>query len=372
MSVADALARPLGVIRSARISAHRDPVRSGIWGAALGPAVAAALLRHGLVLKAAATTWPAFLTLAVVIAAGLALDRLGLFSLLARMIIPAVAPDWLAAAGAIGFTALLSGLINLDVAVVVAVPVTLAVAHERGLARHRLAVVAALTANATSFLLPTSNLTTLLVLDHAPLSTGAYVRDSWIAWLLVTAVTVGALAAFVCAGSRPRAGRAAQGTLGSSRRMRLSSSGPAEASPTTAGIAPATTLGQAALALVDLVPMFLAAVAIRALLDGGIHLGGSWLAQLGMASGLAAGVNNLPAAAGVIVTGGVSRWAAVLGLAIGPNLLLTGSVASLISRRIARDHGVGFGAASFSLLGFALLPLQFVLAVVGLRLTAAL
>jgi arsenical pump membrane protein len=372
MSVAGVLARPIGAIRNARISAYRDRVRGGIWGAALGLAVAAALLRHGLVLGAAATTWPAFLTLAVVIAAGLALDRLGLFPLLARLILPAGASDWLAAAGAIGFTALLSGLINLDVAVVVAVPVTLAVARERGLAGHRLAVAAALTANATSFLLPTSNLTTLLVLDHAPLSTGAYVRDNWIAWLLVTAVTVGALAAFVCAGSRRRADSAAMSTLGSSRRTRLSRLAPPEASSTTAATAPAATLGQAALALLDLVPMFVAAVAIRALLDGGILLGGSWLAQLAMTSGLAAGVNNLPAAAGVIVTGGASRWAAVLGLAIGPNLVLTGSVASLISRRIARDHGVGFGAARFSLLGAALLPLQMVMAVVGLHLTGAL
>ena len=353
MQVEAVVARPLGVIRSARISAHRDPVRTGIWGAALGLAVVAALVRHGSLLDAAGTTWPAFLTLAAVIAGGLALDGVGLLRMLARLVIPAAAPNRLAVAGALGFTALLSGLVNLDVAVVVAVPVTLAVARERGLAAGRLAVAAALTANATSFLLPTSNLTTLLVLDHAPLAAWAYLRDSWLAWLLVTALTVGVLSALADAGRR--AGPAA----------------PAARLPAASGAASRAGIGRTALALLDLLPMFVAAAAIRALLDGGLTLAGGWLGELGLAGGLAAGVDNLPAAAAVMASRGPSTWAAVLGLAIGPDLVLTGSVASLISRRIARDHGAGFGAVRFSLLGLAMLPLQLALAAIGLHLTGA-
>ena len=350
------------------ISARVDPVRAGIWGAALGLGAAAALARRGLLLGAAGATWPSFATLAAVIGAGLALDGMGLFRRLARAIIPAAAPDRLAVAGALGLTALLSGLVNLDVAVVVGVPVILAVARRRGLATGPLAVAAALTANATSFLLPTSNLTTLLVLDHAPLSAAAYLGDSWLAWLLVTGLTVGTLS--VISAARLRRGGA--GVLGSGAHRggpERCPDAPAASGPARGCVAP---LARPALALLDLVPMFVAAVAIRALLDGGLHLDGDWLAQLGMATGLAAGANNLPAAAAVVVSGAASRWAAVLGLAIGPNLLLTGSVASLISRRIARDGGGGFGAARLSLLGAALLPLQLLLATTGLRLTGAL
>jgi arsenical pump membrane protein len=338
--------------------------------AALGLAVATALVRHSSLLGAAGTTWPVFLTLAAVIAGGLALDGVGLFRLLARLVIPAAAPRWLVTAGVLGFTALLSGLVNLDVAVVVAVPVTLVVARERGLPAGRLAVAAALTANATSFLLPTSNLTTLLVLDHAPLGAWAYLRDSWLAWLLVAALTVGALSALAHASWRADAAvgadakATARGLARSLTRSRTDVSGPSAS-------APAASLGRAALALLDLVPMFVAAAAIRALLDGGVVLGGGWLGQLGMASGLAAGANNLPAAAAVVAASGPSSWAAVLRLAIGPNLLLTGSVATLISRRIARDQGVAFGAIRFSLVGAAMLPLQLAIAAIGLHVTGA-
>jgi Na+/H+ antiporter NhaD/arsenite permease-like protein len=61
-------------------------------------------------------------------------------------------------------------VVNLDVAVVFAVPVALTVARQRRLRAGRLAMATALTADATSFLLPTSNLTTLLILGRAPLA----------------------------------------------------------------------------------------------------------------------------------------------------------------------------------------------------------
>jgi len=354
MSIQRTLARPAAIGKRDRISAHHDPIRTAIWLAALGLVVAAALVRGGLLIRAAGATGPPFLTLAAVIAGGLALDRLGLFRVLARVIVPAAASDSLAVCGALGFTALLSGLVNLDFAVVVAVPVALTVARQRGMHAGRLAVAAALIANASSFLLPTSNLTTLLVLARAPVGVWTYLAQSWLAWLLVTALTIVALSAFVNRGQHTPAARQAT------------------ASPATSIAAPRVTLGGAALAIIDLVPMFAAASAIKALLDGGVTVHGGLLWELGVTSGLAAAANNLPAAAGIVASGAVARWAAVLGLAIGPNLLLTGSVASLISRRIAHDRGAGFSVVRFSMVGAALLPVQLLLALAGLRLTGAL
>src|SRR5207249_10722596 len=79
-------------------------------------------------------------------------------------------------------------------------------------------------------------------------------------------------------------------------------------------------------ALWDLVPMFLAATAIRTLLAGGIQLRGHFLQQASLGSLLAASVNNLPAAAALHTTSVGAAWAGVLAMAIGPNLVITGSV----------------------------------------------
>ena len=321
---------------------HPDHLRTAVWLGAASLTGIAVLLRRPLLGPAALSTFGAFATLAAVIAAGLLADRFGLFRLLARALLPARAPDRLAVAGTLGLAALLSGLINLDVAVVVAVPCGLEVAAARRLRPERLVAAIALTSNATSFLLPTSNLTTLLVLGRSPLTAAAYVTQSWPAWLMVTTLTVGVLTLVTPFGA---------------------------ASASTPG---RTGRAGGAAALLDLLPLFAAAAAIRALLDGGVALGGGLGRALLSSSFLAALVNNLPAAAAVRPQGVTATWAAILGLAIGPDLVITGSLATLISRRIARDHGAGFSAGWFSLLGAALLPLQLAVAAAALHLTGAL
>ncbi|HEX3622720.1 MAG TPA: hypothetical protein VHT97_10430, partial [Acidimicrobiales bacterium] len=110
----------------------------------------------------------------------------------------------------------------------------------------------------------------------------------------------------------------------------------------------------------------------RALLVGGIHLPGRLLEQAGVGSLLAAVVNNLPAAASVHPASGAGTWAAVLSMAIGPNLLVTGSVATVICRRLAREGGGELDPVRFSLVGLVLAPLQLAVAAVGLHLVGAL
>jgi len=55
-----------------------------------------------------------------------------------------------------------------------------------------------------------------------------------------------------------------------------------------------------------------------------------------------------------------------------PGLLLTGSVATLICRRIARDAGAALRAWQFTAIGSVLVPAQLAVAVIGLHLTGAL
>ncbi len=321
-------------LESDTIKARRDPLSYALWGAA-AILVGAALLVDPLRLwPAARSAGGPFLTLAALIAGGALADRAGLFRQVARLLISSHASPRVAFAAVLVFTAILSGFVNLDVAVVVAMPVALRVARRAGLSASRLCMATALTANAASILLPTANLTTLLILSRASMPTLEYVRESWAAWLLVCVVTVCGL---TLALARP----GASGCASADRQM----------TPR---------------ALLDLVPVFLCASAIRALLGLGLTFQGRFAQQLTAGIVLAATANNLPAAAAVHPSGLSETWAMVLAMAVGPNLLITGSIATLICRRIARDDGVPFDVAAFSLLGLVLVPLQVAAAVGGL------
>jgi arsenical pump membrane protein len=303
--------------------------------------VAAALVLDPVrILPAAAITARPFLTLAGIITGAAIVDRIGGFRALARALIHDRGSPVVAFASVLAFTAVLSGVVNLDVSVVVAMPVALRVAERRGLPAGWLAIATALSANAASFLLPTSNLTTLLVLGRSSISSLTYLRESWAAWLAVTAISVTGLS--LALAGRPRS----------------------EVSTATEG-------GASIGAVLDLIPMFVCAGAIRALLGAELILSGGFARQAVTGTLLAAGVNNLPAAAAVHVMGGGTPWAAILAMAIGPNVLLTGSVATLICRRIARNGGVEFGTVRLSLLGIVVTPLQILVAVAGLHATGA-
>jgi arsenical pump membrane protein len=328
---------------SARITSLRDPLRLIIWAAGILLAVITAAVRPDASASAATATARPFATLAAIILASALAGRLGAFRILARTLIPARGPKIISAAAALVLTALLSGLVNLDVAVVVATPVALLTARRRGLPAGRLAVAVAIMANAASFLLPTANITNLLLLGRVPLAIPAYLRDSWLPWILVTAVTLGPLALWA-----------------------------ARAHPGQARAIPAVPAVPGARAALDLAPMFLIASAIRTLLGTGLALHGSFTSQLARGAMLACAANNLPAAAAILPAGAMGLWAAILATTIGPNLLITGSVATLITRRIARDAGARLTGWQFSAIGGALVPAQLAAATLGLHITGAL
>ena len=333
-------ARPESVTERDTIASRSDLLRPVLAIAALVLVALAGLVDlHGLATAAGRTAAP-FLTLAVMIAGGAMADLLGLFRLLARVVLSDKVPSLMASAGVLTFTAIVSGAVNLDVAAVVAPPLAIRVAARKGLNAARLVVATALTANATSFLLPTSNLTNLLVLNRSSIGALEYIREGWVAWLLVTVLTVGSLALL-------------------NRRSVHCPAAPAPRLATPRQIIPT---------ILDLVLMFVIASAIRALLGGGLTLHGGFVAQVVAGSLLAAGANNLPAAAALqTATNGVP-WPAIWSMAMGPNLLVTGSVATIICRRSALDNGVRFESRTFSVLGAAMLPLQFLAACAGLAL----
>ena len=241
---------------SATIASRWNPLAVVLWTAAVILSAVAACLRPDDLLPAAGATLGPFATLAAIITGSVLAGRLGVFGALAGFLIRGQAPRAVTAASVLAFTAVVSGLVNLDVAVVVAMPVALETARRHGLSAGRLAVAVAITANAASFLLPTSNITSLLLLGRAPLPTLAYLRGSWLAWLLVVAVTTGSLSGWAA-----RAGTAPGHAPGARPSLR---------------------------ATLDLVPMFAAASAIRAILAAGVALRGRLAIQLAAGSAYSA------------------------------------------------------------------------------------
>ena len=323
-----------------KVSSHTDLLQPILAGAGLVLVILAGWVNLRGVGPAAERTAAPFLTLAVVIAVGAISDRLGVFRFLAKAVLSDKLPSLIASMSVLAFTAVISGALNLDVAAVVAPPLAVRVATLKGLNSARLVVSTALVANATSFLLPSSNLTNLLVLDQSSIAVIEYVREDWVAWLLVTVLTVGWLALL----NKPS-------TRGST------------------AVSPQPTPHRALVpTILDLLLMFVIASAIRALLSGGLTLHGGFLAQFVVGSLFAAAANNLPAAAALHTTASGVPWAAIWSMAMGPNLLVTGSVASIICRRIALGYGVRFESSTFSLLGTLMLPIQFLVACDGLQL----
>ena len=80
----------------------------------------------------------------------------------------------------------------------------------------------------------------------------------------------------------------------------------------------------------------------------------------------------MPAAAAIVPAGTPGLWAAILATTVGPGLLVTGSVATLITRRIARDGNARLSAWQFTAIGLMLVPAQLAAATLGLHLTGVL
>lgn len=302
-----------------------------VWrGRALGPAFS--------------STVEPFLTLGLVITAGWLAVRLGLFDGLAGRLLGVTTSRAMVVVALLSITAILSGAVNLDVAVVVALPLALGLAQGVGLDRGSMALAVASVANAASFLLPTSNLTTLLVRGSA-VGTVAFLAESWLAWIGVCSVSIGALTWFAL------------------RRASDSAIVP----PTIGRIERFWSPGRIAR---DLGAMFVIAVGLRGLLPAGVELMGGFARQAVTGSVFAAVGNNLPVAS-VIRTGQGGSWPAILAMVIGPNLLLPGSVATVICRRLAREEGSDLSARAFTIAGLILVPIQLGIAYLGLRIVGA-
>jgi arsenical pump membrane protein len=281
--------------------------------------------------------------------------------------------------------------------VVFLTPIVLHAAWSRGVDDRPFLYGTVLMSNSASLLLPGSNLTNLLVLGSQHVSGAAFVAAMFPAWAAAVLVTAAVLIAWRRRGpgktmdgapSQPRTaprryglGLAAIVVAGA---LVLTLSDPAL--PVLA-LGPATASCQVALrrlpptaaARTLSAPLLLGVFVLAVGLGSAARLWGT-PAQLmqtlapwqtaGFAAGASVIVNNLPAA--MLLASGVPAHprALLIGLNLGPNLALSGSLSALLWMRVARATGAKPSAATYTRLGLVLVPCSIAAALVALILFA--
>ncbi len=356
------------------------------WGWVLaGSGVAAAVVAVGVdgsdARSAASQVWSPFVLVAGLLLVGLVADQDGLFAAAGHRL-ARTAPNGLALfAGSAVLAAGVTALLNLDTTVVFVTPVLVHAARHRGRGEAALLIGCLLLSNAGSLLLPGSNLTNLIVLGHLHLSGGQFLGHMALPWMGAVGVT-GVVVAVAERRSLGAVGPVQEDQLvaGDGRSDRYADPGDL-ATPVVLGlgamaVAAVTVLVVAlrnpALPVAGLGLVVIAArlVARRQRLDHILEvlglpvlvglfgiatalgtLGRSWsgpatllshLDAVGTAAVAALSttlVNNLPAAALLAARVPPHPFPLLVGLDIGPNLFMSGSLAWILWWRTARSAG---------------------------------
>jgi arsenical pump membrane protein len=347
-------------------------------------ALVAAMLTVDDARAAAAQDWSPFVLVAGLLLVGLVADEDRLFAAgggaLARL-----APNGVVLyAGAVVLIVTVTTVLNLDTSVAFLTPIVIYTARARGGGEAPLLYGCLLLSNAGSLLLPGSNLTNLIVLGHLHLSGGqffAHMAPAAIAAALVTALVVGGAehhslrvtvtVTEVSETERPVLGAGLIAVVAVAVLVLVLRS-PALA-VAAVGVAAvvfrsftsqiSTRRAVGVLGLPILVGLFGVAVSLGA-------LGRAWSAPTTLLSNLnswgTAGVgglasvifNNLPAASLLAARVPPRPFALLVGLNIGPNLFVTGSLAWLLWLRAAKSAGARPSIARASLLAVVAVPMS--------------
>ena len=299
----------------------------------------------------------------------------------------------------------ITAVLSLDAAVVLLTPVVFATAARLG-ARPRPHVYACThLSNTASLLLPVSNLTNLLVFAASGLSFTRFAALMALPWLVAIGAEYAVFRRFFAtdldAGAQaPPAAEPPEVPVFVLATVACTLAGfvltsaigvnPAWAAAAGAAVLAARTLVQrrttpAAIVQAANVPFLFFVLAlglvVRAVVDNGLggalgHLlpGGTTLPALlgtaALAAVLANMINNLPAVLALlplaVPAGSGAVLAVLLGVNIGPNLTYTGSLATLLWRRIMREHDTDVDLGEFTRLGLLTVPAALILAVLAL------
>ncbi len=334
---------------------------------------------------AVAQAWPPFVLVAGLLLIGRVAGNDGLFDAAASRLVRVPGPPVMLALSCFALVAVVTALLNLDTAAVFLTPVLVKTAQRRGTDVTPFLYGAVFMANASSLFLPGSNLTNLLVLSGAHVSGATFLARMLPVALVAPAITAAGLLAIHRRGLF-RAGAPRECVREPVSRVRLGVGfwGALLAAGLIVALRnaalPVLAVGLLVLAwrarggelawreslswldLPTLVALFSLAVALGTLARASafpadvLHAPGS-LATATIAALSSVTVNNLPAA--VLLSSGahLPTRALLLGLNVGPNLAVSGSLAVLLWWRAARAAGAQPSAIAYSRQGILLAPL---------------
>ncbi len=300
-----------------------------------------------------------------------------------------------------------TAVLSLDATVVLLTPVVFATASRLDVRARPQVYACTHLANSASLLLPVSNLTNLLAFAASGLAFGRFAALMALPWLAVIGTEYAVFTRFFAADLSVRPGRdhqdradAAPWPVFTLAVVGLTLAGFAAASaagvnPAWVAFAGAAVLAARALARGRVAPVALVraadlpfllfvlglgivvkavvvnglGTALAPLLPGGTSLP-ALLATAALAAALANVCNNLPAVLVLLPlaapSGAGAVLAVLLGVNIGPNLSYTGSLATLLWRRILQRHGSAPDLGEFTRLGLLTVPAGLLVAVLAL------
>ncbi len=374
-------------------SARVRRVRLGLITASATALAAAVIVSPDKTRAAADQTWPPFALVAGLLMIGVVAHADGLFAASADRASRLRAHPVVLLIAMLGVVAAVTAVLNLDTSVAFLTPVLVLAARSRGLDEEPFLYGTLLMSNAASLLLPGSNLTNLLVLSHEHIPGGVFAARMLPAWIASVVVTALFTVVVFRRSLRSDQWSAETQTATGTPRVSWSSAAvviavvvmvvvPSPAPPvlvvgvTVAAIAVGRRLisATAVMEAVDpgaLVGVFALAVVLGVVArewSGPSHLvataGRTETAVLGALGAVA--VNNLPAAVLLASRGPLHPRALLLGLNLGPNLAVTGSLSALIWFRSATAIGAAPSAARLTRLGIILVPLTIAAAMTAL------
>jgi arsenical pump membrane protein len=326
---------------------------------------------------------------------GLVADDDGLFAAAGHQMARAAPNGSVLFMGATVLIGLVTAVLNLDTSVAFLTPVLVYTARSRGGGEAALLYGCLLLSNAGSLFLPGSNLTNLIVLGHLHLSGGAFLSRMWapaLAALVVTAVVVAVFerrSLRVTAGRLQRPARPVVGlgvlAVGLAIVLVLVLSSPALPVFIVGGVAVGIRLARKkdqprhvaqVLGVPVLVGLFGVAVALGT-------LGRAWSGPATLLSHLdswgtalfaavtSVVVNNLPAASLLSASTPKHPFSLLIGLNLGPNLFVTGSLAWLLWLRTARSAAAEPSIAKASRISAVAVPLSMAAALALLSVTGS-
>jgi arsenical pump membrane protein len=377
----------------------RDRLESGLgWllaGAGAAGLAAAVVASPADARAASVQDWPPFVLVAGLLLIGLVASDDGLFTAAGYQLARLAGRGAVLFLGATLMVGVVTATLNLDTSVAFLTPVLVSAARSRGGGEAPLLYGCLLLSNAGSLFLPGSNLTNLIVLGSLHLSGGEFLARMWapaLAALVVTAVVIaclehralGARAGHLTPPERPVLGL---GLVAVVAATVLVVALPSPALPVaitgalTAGIRLVTGKYQlphvaGVLGVPTLAGLFGVAVALGTL--GRVWAGPATLlshldlwATAAVAAVSSVLVNNLPAASLLAAHPPGRPFALLIGLNLGPNLFVTGSLAWLLWLRAARNAGARPSIARASRIGAVAVPLSMAAALAVLALAGS-